>query len=41
MSPNLKAFMQQHRALLAADLCLSADGRQITEEKGGILLGLR
>ena len=41
MSPHLRAFLEAHRGLLAADLCLSADGGQVAEHSGGILLGLR
>ena len=29
MSPNIKAFLDSHKSLLAADLCLSADGGQV------------
>ena len=41
MSPHLRAFLESHRELLAADLCLSADGGQVSEQQGGISLGLR
>ena len=40
-SPDMPAFLQQHRRQLAADTVVSADGGQISEDQGGIAIGLR
>lgn len=40
-SPNLKAFLEQHQQLLAADLAVSADGGQRSAAQGGVCVGLR
>lgn len=40
-SPQLPAFVAEHKALLACDLVLSADGSQWEEEQPGLWLGLK
>ncbi len=40
-SPNLPAFLRQHRRLLEADYALSADGSQLSETEPSIVIGLR
>mmetsp|Transcript_19066 Transcript_19066/g.57602 ORF Transcript_19066/g.57602 Transcript_19066/m.57602 type:complete len:508 (-) Transcript_19066:681-2204(-) len=40
-SPDLPAFLEKHRELLAADYALSADGSQLSEEEPSIVIGLR
>lgn len=40
-SPNLAAFLQQHKGKFAADFSVSADGGQDDEKQGILALGLR
>ncbi len=40
-SPQLPAFVQQHRELFAADVVISADGTQWSEDQPAMLIGLR
>jgi acetylornithine deacetylase/succinyl-diaminopimelate desuccinylase-like protein len=40
-SPQLPAFIQQHRELLACDVVLSADGGQWAEDQPSLLVGLK
>lgn len=40
-SPNLKALLEEHKALLKADYAFCADGGQISTELPGICVGLR
>jgi acetylornithine deacetylase/succinyl-diaminopimelate desuccinylase-like protein len=40
-SPQLPAFIQQHRDLLACDVVISADGTQWAEDQPSLLVGLK
>lgn len=40
-SPNLQAFLEEHRARLRADLAVSADGGQLGPDRPSLVLGSR